>query len=274
MAHLIGDARPQPPAPGTDRSHRVAQRCASQLSGQSSRRRRDAQQQADDVHQLLSAIGGDPAHVFGSSGGAVVGLALATAHPGQLRTLVAHEPPLIELLPERTQLRAQSEDIYNTYRAGGTEQAMHKFLADAGLGYPGGHVVETPRWQPSPEQMAQMRATAGHFLAHLLRPTARYRPDIGALRASSTRVVIACGATSKGQLANRAAVAPAEQLGTPAVEFPGDHGGFMAQPEQFGLVLPGAQRADLTARSQSAVLSVVVRQSASATDLAVAIAGC
>jgi clorobiocin biosynthesis protein CloN7 len=47
-------------------------------------------QQAEDVHRLLSALGGGPADVFGSSGGAVVGLALVTAHPDQLRTLVAH----------------------------------------------------------------------------------------------------------------------------------------------------------------------------------------
>jgi clorobiocin/coumermycin A biosynthesis protein CloN7/CouN7 len=32
-------------------------------------------------------------------------------------------------------------------------------------------------------------------------------------------------------------VALAGQLGTPVVEFPGDHGGFMALPEQFGRVL-------------------------------------
>lgn len=195
------------------------------------------QQQADDVHRLLSVVGGNPAHVFGNSGGAVVGLALATAHPGQLRTLVAHEPPLIELVPDRAQLRAQLEDIYDTYRAGGPEQAMHKFLAHAGLGYPGGHQAEAPRWQPAPEQMARLRATTDHFLAHLIRPTACYRPDISALRASSTRIVIACGATSTGQLANRTAAALARQLGTPVVEFPGDHNGFIAQPEQFGRVL-------------------------------------
>ena len=57
------------------------------------------EQQADDVHRLLAALGGAPADVFGSSGGAVAGLALITAHPGQVRTLVAHEPPVIELLP-------------------------------------------------------------------------------------------------------------------------------------------------------------------------------
>src|SRR5918995_895343 len=64
-------------------------------------------QQADDVHRLLSALGGQPADVFGSSGGAVVGLALVTAHADQVRTLVAHEPPVVELLPEAAQLRAE-----------------------------------------------------------------------------------------------------------------------------------------------------------------------
>jgi pimeloyl-ACP methyl ester carboxylesterase len=68
-------------------------------------------QQAGDVHRLLATLGGQPTDVFGSSGGAVAGLAPVTAHPGQVRALVAHEPPLIELLPDRAQLRAEVQDI-------------------------------------------------------------------------------------------------------------------------------------------------------------------
>ncbi|HYZ56634.1 MAG TPA: alpha/beta hydrolase [Streptosporangiaceae bacterium] len=195
------------------------------------------EQQADDVHRLLSALGGEPAYVFGSSGGAVVGLALVTAHPGQVRTLVAHEPPVVELLPDSAQVRAQIQDIYDTYRADGADKAMQKFMAHAGLGGASGQEAEAPRWDPSPEQAARMRATTEVFLAHLIRPTTRYRPDVEALRAASTRIVVAVGATSRGQLANRSAVALADQLGTPVAEFPGDHGGFVALPEQCGRVL-------------------------------------
>jgi clorobiocin/coumermycin A biosynthesis protein CloN7/CouN7 len=196
------------------------------------------EQQADDVHRLLSALGGEPAHVFGSSGGAVVGLALVTAHPDQVRTLVAHEPPVIELLPDAALLRAQIQDVYDTYRADGADRAMVKFMAHAGLGggEPGPQ-ADAPRWAPSAEQMARMRAATEVFLAHLIRPTTRYRPDIEALQAASTRIVVAAGATSTGQLANRSAAALAERLGTPVIEFPGDHGGFMAWPEPFGRVL-------------------------------------
>jgi clorobiocin biosynthesis protein CloN7 len=194
-------------------------------------------QQADDVHRLLSAPGGEPAYVFGSSGGAVVGLALVTAHPHQVRALVAHEPPVVELLPGSTQVRAQIQDIYDTWRADGADKAMRKFMARAGLGEAPGSEADAPRWEPSPEQMARMRATTETLLAHLIRPTTRYRPDIEALRAAPARIVVAAGATSKGQLANRSAVALAGQLGTPVVEFPGDHGEFMTLPEQCGRVL-------------------------------------
>jgi clorobiocin biosynthesis protein CloN7 len=195
------------------------------------------EQQADDVHRLLSVLGGEPAHVFGSSGGAVVGLALVTAHPGQVHTLVAHEPPVVELLPDSAQVRAQIADIYDIYRADGAEKAMGKFMAHAGLGGAPGQEADAPRWEPSPEQMARMRATTEVFLAHLIRPTTRYRPDIEALRGAPARIVVAGGATSKGQLANRAAVALAGQLGTTVVDFPGDHGGFVALPEQCGHLL-------------------------------------
>ena len=195
------------------------------------------EQQADDVHRLLSVLGGEPAHVFGSSGGAVVGLALVTAHPGQVRTLVAHEPPVIELLPDREQVRAQIQDIYDTYRAGGADKAMAKFMAHAGLGEAPGQEAGAPRWEPSPEQLATMRAATQMFLAHLLRPTTHYRPDVEALRAAPARIVVAAGATSKGQLAYRSAVTLADRLGTPAVEFPGDHAGFVVLPEQCGQVL-------------------------------------
>jgi hypothetical protein len=134
-------------------------------------------------------------------------------------------------------VRAQIQDIYDTYRAVGADKAMGKFMAHAGLAGPAGHDENAPRWQPSPEQIARMHAATDMFLAHLIRPTTSYRPDMDALRAAPARVVVAAGTTSTGQLANRTAVALADQLGTPVVEFPGDHGGFAALPEQFGRLL-------------------------------------
>jgi hypothetical protein len=54
-----------------------------------------------------------------------------------------------------------------------------------------------------------------------------FEPDFDALRTGPTRVVIAVGSESEGQLAFRAGIAAAERLGTDAVRFPSDHGGFL-----------------------------------------------
>ena len=51
---------------------------------------------ADDLHRLIAALGAGPVDVFASSGGAVNALALVARHPEQVRTLVAHEPPVAQ----------------------------------------------------------------------------------------------------------------------------------------------------------------------------------
>jgi hypothetical protein len=57
--------------------------------------------------------------------------------------------------------------------------------------------------------------------------TTHYEPDFDALRRASTRIVIAAGAESEGELANRGAHAVAERLGTTPVIFPSHHAGFL-----------------------------------------------
>jgi pimeloyl-ACP methyl ester carboxylesterase len=182
---------------------------------------------ADDVTAILDDLSADSADVFGSSGGAVTGLALVARHPGRVRTLVAHEPPLLELLPDAAEQRANTEDIIETFHREGVSAAMAKFMANAGLDVTahGAPVMA----EPSPQQIA---ATA-RFLAHELRGTAHYQPDIAALTRGPARVVVGIGATSRGQLAHRTGVALADRLGTPPVEFPGDHGGFLAASGEF-----------------------------------------
>jgi pimeloyl-ACP methyl ester carboxylesterase len=61
---------------------------------------------SDDAHRLLAAVTNEPAYVFGSSIGALIGLDLVARHPEQVRILVAHEPPNWELLPEVERERA------------------------------------------------------------------------------------------------------------------------------------------------------------------------
>ena len=64
------------------------------------------------------------------------------------------------------------------------------------------------------------------LLGQYIVPCTHFEPDFEALRAASTRVVMAAGAESGGTMAARGAFAVADRLGTTAVMFPGDHGGF------------------------------------------------
>jgi len=70
---------------------------------------------ADDLHRLISALDAGPVDIFASSGGAVNGLALVAKHPEQVRTLVAHEPPASQELPDREAVLAACADIRETY---------------------------------------------------------------------------------------------------------------------------------------------------------------
>jgi hypothetical protein len=47
-----------------------------------------------------------------------------------------------------------------------------------------------------------------------------YEPDVAALRAAPTRIVLAAGSESDGELAHRGAEAVADRLGTAPIVFP------------------------------------------------------
>ena len=84
---------------------------------------------ADDLHRLIATLDAGPVDIFASSGGAVNALALVARHPEQVRTLVAHEPPASQELPDREPVLAACVDIRQTYQRSGFGPAMAKFIA-------------------------------------------------------------------------------------------------------------------------------------------------
>ena len=192
---------------------------------------------ADDAGRVLLAFGDEPAFVLGSSGGAVIGLALATRHPARVRTLVAHEPPLEALLPEGSRWRGGNQALYDTSRAEGIGAAMERFFAESGLAEAG----------PPPAEVLEATAGAAQnfefFLAHYLLPITSYQPDIAALRNGTPRVVVGVGEETVGQEAHDTGLALAERLGSEAVPFPGDHLGYVTQADAFAETLHGVVRA-------------------------------
>ncbi len=193
-----------------------------------------AQVHADDAAALIGSLTSEPAHVLGSSGGATIGLDLASRHGDKVNTLVAHEPPVMELLPDADRWRALFQDIYDTYKTEGVFPAMGKFGAAVEEGGPSYADAQQPENNPAAEEMmGRMMANFDLFLGHEIRQIGGYVPDIAALKASPTRLVIAGGKTSGQQGAYRAAAALAEKLGIELTQFEGAHGGWGAPEEAF-----------------------------------------
>ena len=190
-----------------------------------------AEQRADDLVGILDALGAEAVDVFGTSGGAVTGLALVARHPARVRTLVAHEPPLLELLPDADAQRTATDDIISTFHTDGMGAAWGKFMSNAGYDMTPPDDDGAPVHGEMPEPSEQDLREAARFFDHELRPTTRYLPDLDALNAA--RVVVGVGADSGHLLTYRTSAALAELLGVTPAEFPGDHTGFLDQPTEF-----------------------------------------
>src|SRR6476646_4245178 len=188
------------------------------------------EQHADDLHRIIAALDAGPVDLFATSGGAVNALALVAAHPGDVRTLVAHEPPLASILPDREGALAFTEEIGRTYQHRGFGPAMAQFiLAVSHRGPMTAEFLAQPA--PDPAMFGLPTEDDGKrtdpLLCQNIVTCTHYAPDVEALRSASTRIVLAAGAESEGQMARRGAEAMAGLLGTQPVVFPGDHGGFL-----------------------------------------------
>ncbi|MGY1643044.1 alpha/beta fold hydrolase [Geodermatophilus sp. SYSU D00703] len=204
------------------------------------------EEHADDLSRLIDALDAGPVDVFATSGGAVNALVLVTRHPEQVRTLVAHEPPAAALVPDREEALAATRHVHDVYRRSGFGAGMAEFIRLVG------HRGPVPAdWGDQPADPAAFGLPTEDdgsrddvLLGQNLMSCTHHEHDVAALRAASTRIVVAVGVGSEGQLARRGGEAVAERLGVTPVEFPGDHGGFLGgeygqagEPEAFAAAL-------------------------------------
>ena len=199
--------------------------------------------QAGDLHALIGALGVGPVEMFASSGGAVTALALVAAHPGDVTTLVAHEPPLMAVLRDAEAARRAQAGVRDAYEAKGWGAGMAAFIAMTSWR---GEFTDDyfGRAAPDPAQFGLPTDDDGSRDDPLLSDRSwaitSYRPDVDALAAAPTRIVIAVGEESLDTFTGRTAIATAELLGQQATVFPSHHGGFVGgesgyagQPEAF-----------------------------------------
>jgi pimeloyl-ACP methyl ester carboxylesterase len=199
--------------------------------------------QADDVHAVIEELGAGPVEMFASSGGAVTALALVSAHPDDVTTLVAHEPPLIPVLPDAVAAERARAACRDAYEANGSGAGMAAFIAMTSWR---GEFTDEYFAQPAADPSAFGMSTEDDgsrddpLLSDRSWPVSGYRPDVEALAAAPTRVLIAVGEESEGTFTGRTSRGTAELLGQQATVFPSHHGGFHGgesgypgQPEAF-----------------------------------------
>ncbi|MEO3786223.1 alpha/beta hydrolase [Actinocorallia sp. B10E7] len=189
---------------------------------------------SDDAHRLLELLSPDgPASVLGCSSGAIVATDLLARHPERLRRVVAHEPPLLELLEDPAPHRALFAEVRDLFRKEGIGPAMARFSEGLGGGdRPAEQATELP---PEIQEMApRMHANMPVFLEHMLCQFSSTVPDLPALRASAGKLVPAAGTESRGQEPLYGPAARlADLLGVPMAEFPGGHLGAVERPKEF-----------------------------------------
>ncbi|MGW1435208.1 alpha/beta fold hydrolase [Streptomyces griseus] len=200
--------------------------------------------QADDVHAVIEALGAGPVEMFASSGGAVTALALVARHPGDVTTLVAHEPPLITLTPDGPAAVRVRAEVREAYEQHGWGAGMAAFVAVTSWE---GEFTDAYFARPAPDPAAfgmpaeDDGSRDDPLLSDRSWAISDYRPDVDALAAAATRVVIAVGEESRAVQTGRTSAATAELLGHPVAVFPSHHGGFLdgefgypGKPDEFG----------------------------------------
>ncbi len=192
--------------------------------------------QAEDLHALIEELGARPVDIFASSGGAVTALEVVSAYPDDVATLVAHEPPLIRVLPDASAAQRAQAGVRDAYQAKGWGAGMAAFMAMASWQ---GEFTEDYFAQPAPDPAMFGYPTEDDgergdpLLSDRSWPISSYRPDVDKLAAAPTRIVIAVGEESGNSVTARTAVATARLLGQQVSVFPSHHGGFVGGDSSY-----------------------------------------
>jgi pimeloyl-ACP methyl ester carboxylesterase len=191
---------------------------------------------ADDIAHIISSLqpDGGRAFVCGVSIGAIIGLELMRRHPARVARLIAEEPPVLGLLPavRRDELRAKHAEVDRLFLERGIDVALQ---AGAALG-------ELDFDDREPDVVLgglppDIEHNLKFFLDNEGREMRDYEPNVDELAAHSDRILIAVGASNPERWIRVIAQSLAARVGTPLVELPGGHTGYVLRPRAFAAAL-------------------------------------
>ena len=195
----------------------------SEYSGPAPRRRDE-----DDLAELIEALGVAPAHLLGTSYGASIALALSIRRPDLVRSVVAHEPPLLGLVPDpptEALLASVQDQLASGDVAGGTR----RFFEQAVLG-PGA-------WELIPAPLREAAIGNAQTFADLREDPEWATLDVAALARNDRPVTITAGETSPPWL-RLVPIAVARGAGIATRTIPGaGHSPHLTHPEALAAIV-------------------------------------
>ena len=204
-------------------------RCNSRSSGDRSVDMTVAQQ-ARDAASIIKAMGDGTAVVVGRSGGAIIGLELATTMPEVIDFLIVYEAPVIEMLPigDVEKWRSFVENIFTKNQSEGSQAAQTEFMAS---------LINVPD-SPLPTDLNdRISANVDFFFKHEFRAFFRYVPNIESIRKNNVQMVTAIGRDSDNAYYVQTTRALAAKLGCENVEYPGHHDVSFWMPKEFATAI-------------------------------------
>ncbi|MEV8631164.1 alpha/beta hydrolase [Streptosporangium sp. NPDC051023] len=191
------------------------------------------EEHADDVHRLLAFLTGEPVLMLGCSLGAVIGLHLAVRHPGQVSTLIAHEPVAPRLLPDAEGVHHERElrEVQDVYRRDGLAAVIKEVARVLGIN-PADQETEPGLTQHpfTPERIANF----GFFIERDFDAIVADTLNVAEVKNTPTRVIPAAGRTTPRTVFDyRCAQELADLVGVALEEFPGGHNGNLTHPRAY-----------------------------------------
>jgi pimeloyl-ACP methyl ester carboxylesterase len=165
----------------------------------------------DDLATLIERLDIAPAHLVGTSYGALMALSLAGRRPELVRSVVAHEPPAVALVP-MPDVDALFDSVREEIVSGEAAAATRRFFEDAVLG-PGG-------WALVPEAVRQAAIANAQTYVDMLADPAWGALDLDAIARFTGPLLITYGDTGPAWLP-QLATELAERLACATRQIPG-----------------------------------------------------
>lgn len=180
-------------------------------------------QQARDIRAVIKALGFDKSILFGSSSGGIFAFQFAHDFPEMVEHLIAHEAPLVQLLPDGSEVMEWFLHLLEVYETKGLEEVSKEFGKGL-IGYDDEGIPKTV--SPPPENPK-------NFWDHEFPVLLGYSPNLWRVIEHGTSIGVMRGVRCKDAFFARAVEEQAKILGCPKMMVPGHHQGFEVETEAF-----------------------------------------